>query len=209
LPRTTLVWALTLALACASAAAAERDVEVTPFIGYRIGGEFDDLQGGEVLEVHDGSSWGVDVEIAYPRKRGAIGFRFSRQDTELEARTGVLVPAGSRIGIDIDHFEFAGLRHIGATKSRVRPFAGMTMGLTLLGVEGGSDETRFNIGFTGGGKIWFSPRLGLRLEGRITSTYFADDSAVACGFPPGACYLSTSGSLMTQLESIAGLMVKF
>ncbi len=59
------------------------------------------------------------------------------------------------------------------------------------------------------GVIASSPdgHIGVRLDGRIYSTFVSSSSAIACG--PVGCVLAFSGSVLWQVEATVGLVIRF
>ena len=60
-------------------------------------------------------------------------------------------------------------------------------------------------GSSGGVKHFITDRLALRLEGRGLLSFFNSSGAIFCGFPPGQCGLSVTGSNFLQIGVVAGL----
>lgn len=94
---------------------------------------------------------------------------------------------------------------------RKRPFLGLTVGGTRLDAKTSDvdDEWAFSAGISGGMKYFFNDRVGLRFEGRGLLSFFRSSGAIFCGFPPGQCAFTVSGSNFAQLNVLAGLIVRF
>lgn len=178
--------------------------ELTPFIGYRVGGEVHDMAADTRLSVHGGGSYGLIFDWNLD-KYSQVELLFSRQDTQLEN-------AGSFAGADafelnIDHY------HLGGAYvwpgQRLRPFVSGTLGATHFDPEDQAfdAETRFSLGFGGGMKAALTRHLGVRLEARGVSTFLNSGGTLFCG--DGACAISAGSSIFRQFEGRAGLIMAF
>jgi hypothetical protein len=88
---------------------------------------------------------------------------------------------------------------------RVRPFLSGLLGLTHFGAEG-DDEIRFTLSGGGGVSIPFQRHLGMRLDGRVFTTFVDVDAAGRCA---GGCVVGVHVSVVWQAELTAGLVVVF
>ncbi|HEX4954166.1 MAG TPA: outer membrane beta-barrel protein [Thermoanaerobaculia bacterium] len=178
---------LLVALALALGGQTVLAVEITPVVGYRIGGPSYELVEicpfptlipcPEVeVETEDSAVFGliVDVPITDGWQAEVL---LNRQETEQEVtiRFGRLpfpipFPVDGRFTVD---FELTTL-HVGILRewelARARPFVGVGAGLTQLelGDEGlgVADDERFSGSVAGGAKVPVSDRFGLRFEAR-------------------------------------------
>ena len=90
---------------------------------------------------------------------------------------------------------------------RLRPFLTGTLGLTRYAAEADS-ELRFTLGAGGGMKLFPTPHVGLRLDGRVFATFVdAGGSVIACS--PGSCFLALHADVVWQAEFTAGVVVRF
>ncbi len=202
----TLTWILTL---FASAAWAQR-VEITPFAGYRFGGNittdgdffFDQLAD---FEVADGSSVGVILDFRLIDNL-FLEFNLSRQDTKLREDFGLLDPGIDLLDLKVDYY------HVGIlyqwAPGQIRPFVTASLGGTRFDPDARDLDslTRFSVGLGGGVKFLFSDHVGLRFEGRGFGTLIEDGDEVYCDF--GDCYHS-DGTYLWQGEVRAGLVLAF
>lgn len=180
------------------------EVEVTPFVGYQFGGGFDTREGD--LNFDPNANLGLTVSLR-TRHDGLVEFLYSRQATSVDFE-GIL-DSGELFDVTIEYFHFGGLWEIKTEKSR--PFIGLTLGGTRLNPSQSEveDAWAFSAGISGGWKYFFSEKVGLRLEGRGLLSFFASSGAIFCGYPPGQCGFSVSGSNFAQVEVLAGLIVRF
>ena len=101
-----------------SATASAQDFEITPFGGYRFGGDFFELLTQQPLDLDGAPTFGVAVDV--PTRRG-VQFEalFTHQDAH------VLVPESPygppvRWHMTVEHWQAGGLSELDA--GRVRPF---------------------------------------------------------------------------------------
>lgn len=104
---------------------ADRGVELTPFAGFRFGGSFEDNTTGLNLDVDEGESFGVILDVrATPETEYELFYSF--QKTELQGKG--LFAGQSLFDLDIHYL------HIGGTYlfpgERVHPFVSGGLGLT-------------------------------------------------------------------------------
>lgn len=186
-------------------------VEITPFVGYRLGGDFD-LQPGDP----NGSEMNVDAESGTSLAL-AVNFRidelsqyeifYSRQNTNLDP--------GSPIGAADLKVEYL---HIGGTlivdeMRRIQPYILGTIGATRLQVDAPAtrEKTGFSVSLGAGLRVPVSERFSLRLETRGFLTFLDTDSAVFCtsGSFGGLCALQANGSSFFQYDFMAGAAYAF
>ena len=144
-------------------------IEVSPVSGYRFDSNFFETVAGQQIDSDGAQALGIVLDVPLSNGVQVEGF-FTHQ----EARVGV-----NHWRVSIDHWQGGGLQEFGA--GRVRPFLTGTLGLTHYAAEA-SNELRFNLGAGGGVKLFATPHLGLRLDGRAFATFLdADLRASACG----------------------------
>ena len=198
--------ALLLFMLVNARAAGAQVFEISPFGGYRFGGDPFEVVAGRVLDIDYAPALGLTIDFPLSGGMQIEGF-FSHQ------RASVPVPiAGSggglaRLGISIDHWQVGGLQEFGS--GRARPFLTGTVGLTRYGTSADS-EVRFSVGAGGGVKLFPSSRLGVRLDGRTFVTILdADGTVLACGSRGGTCLVGLHVDAVWQAEFTAGLLVRF
>lgn len=199
--RTFLIGFLALVLASAIPLIAE--VEVTPFLGYQFGGGFETREGD--LTIDPSENLGLVVSFR-TRHDGLVELLYSRQATSMELQ-GIL-DSGDLFDLTVETLQFGGLWEI-RTENK-RPFLGLTVGGTRLDPKspGIDDEWAFSAGISGGLKYIFTEHFGLRVEGRGLLSFFGSSGAIFCGFPPGQCGISVTGSNFVQLDVLIGLVLK-
>lgn len=202
--RIRLALVMIAALACWPAGArgqALDAVEVMAFGGYRFGGDFYEIATGRPVDQDGAVSFGVVVNLPF------------RGDTQIEAlathqEARFTLPSeagGTRWGVAVDHYQVGGLTELGI--GRARPFLTGTVGLTRYAAAGDT-EVRFSVAAGGGVKLFPTPRVGLRLDGRVFATFVdADADILLC--TTGFCVGSIDAWVVWQAEFTAGVVVRF
>lgn len=213
-PRRAAIVASVLVL-CAAAGIdlgrAQGMVELTPYYGYRLGGEFDDIDFGGAgdLEIEDSGAYGVILSFnVHPNAQ--VDLQYSHQSSELQGGGGGFL-AGSKIfDLDADVFLVGGNYTGGRPSDPLRGFIGFALGVTDLqpqspGLDG---DAQFAFSFYGGAKIGLAKHVGLRLQGQWISTYIDSNDELWCD-PFGFCYVVSDANYLSQFEVSAGLAIKF
>jgi hypothetical protein len=185
-------------------AARAQSVEVTPFGGYRFGGDIFEAATGRALDVDGAPAVGVAVDV--PLSDGfQIEGMFSHQQTNVQLP---LTPVGApaRVRVAVDHWQGGGLQEFSGT--RVRPFLTGTLGLTRYAAEG-DNEIRFTLGAGGGVKLFPMSRLGIRLDGRAFATFLDAEGTGSVCPGTGPCRLIVHVNVAWQAEFTAGLVFRF
>jgi Outer membrane protein beta-barrel domain len=203
----------TALLLIAAPAARAQTVEITPLVGYRIGGSLSTAaetgSSASVVEyeVKDSGSFGVHLGFGVADD-GEIELLYSRQNTRLQ--TDGLFTGEPLFDLALETWQAGGNYLFGEKGSRLRPYIGLGLGVTRLlpGPAPLQDETRFCASFAGGLKVWLGRHLGLRLEARGFFTVLESDSDSFCGTGEG-CLIHLSGSDIDQGEFRAGLVLRF
>jgi opacity protein-like surface antigen len=200
--------AVALGLMLASAPAQAEGFELTPLVGYRIGGEFEIEDSGEELELDDAAMYGfifgfpldyqsvVEVELAYQGTTLQGAGPFSGEDLfDLGVWT---LQAGGRYQSDHD---------------KVKGFVSGGVGLSLFSPKEDfdgqklDDEWAWVLSLGGGAIIPVSEKLAIRVEGRGVGTFLINSSGAFCS--QGICAIAIEGSGFLQLELRAGLAINF
>lgn len=198
--RTSIRFLLVLAGLLVAGVALAADIEVTPFVGYQLGGGFETIEGD--LDLDPGADFGLAISLR-TRHDGLVELWYSRQDTTL-GLDGAL-DSSDLFDLSVEYLHFGGLWEI--RTDRTRPILGLSLGATRLSpsASGVDDELAFSAGISGGVKHFLSDRVAIRLEGRGLLSFFQSEGVIFCGFPPGQCGISVSGSNFLQIDLLAGL----
>jgi hypothetical protein len=177
-------------------------IEITPFGGYRFGGDFFELVTGQPVDADGAPAVGAIVDI--PLGNGLqVEALFTHQNAHVTVPAGPLRPP-IRASVSVDHWQGGGLQEY--ADGRVRPYATGMLGLTRYAGEGDS-EIRFTVGGGGGVKLFPASKVGVRLNGQLSATFVYADARVA-GCSPGICFFNFNADIVWQLEFSAGLILK-
>jgi len=196
------------ALLPVSASAAE--IEITPFAGYTMGGQFTDAVTGKTLSFDDTSSYGIMVDFKQPLdKEGGeswIELYYSRQQTRLKADQGPFV-SNPLFDVNVEYFHLGGT--YGQATGKMKLFLVGTFGATHLTPEGEGlhAETKFSLSLGGGVKLYLTERVGIRLDARWFGTLFNGSGSAFCS--GGACLINVQGDVLSQYSANAGVILAF
>src|SRR5215470_11457810 len=105
--------------------------ELTPYLGYRIGGEFHQQDGSATYKLDEGNSAGLIFNIVARDVNTQWQLLYGQQRTNLATQT-VLAPSG-RLGLDVEYFQFGGTYLFDDYGDDARPFIALTAGVTHFG----------------------------------------------------------------------------
>jgi opacity protein-like surface antigen len=212
----TLLFGLALLVVVPQAAAFDEKhkFEITPMIGYRLGGTVDGNQQiapgiqQNDLRLEDSESYGLAFGVSFG-EHWQLEFYFNEAPTTLTVNT----PDEGRVDVTdvkVDYWQVGGLYQFGMSESSTRPFFSFSAGVINLRPEtaGFGSETEFSWSLGGGAKFWFSDNIGLRLEGKFQPTYINSDPAWFCGWY-GWCYNVGSANYLVEWQLNAGLAIGF
>ena len=96
---------------------------------------------------------------------------------------------------------------------RVQPYIAATLGLSSFdpGPSDFDSESYFSFSIGAGLRFLPTERIGVRLEGRLFSSFVDTDSAVFCrtGGDNNVCAIKVDGSLVNQWHAFAGVTFRF
>jgi len=186
--------------------------EITPYYGYRFGGEFGDVDfaGVSSLEIQDGSAYGLILSF-YVHPNGQVELQYSQQRTELQGSGSFFLSSGDKLfDLNVETWQVGGNFTAGAPNDPVRGFLGFSLGLTNFepqasGFEG---DSQFAFSFYAGAKVALAKHFGLRFQGQWVATYVDSNDEVFCD-PFGFCFVVSDADYLNQVELSAGLTFKF
>ncbi len=175
------------------------EVEISPLLGYRFGGEFHEETTDQDVDLDPAGAFGLAVDVEYAPDKMVEVF-YSRQSTSIE---------DTSLDVDVEYFQIGGVAEF--TQDNYTPYAVGTIGATRFSPDGDFDsETRFSLTMGGGVKWFFNEHWAARVEGRAYFTVFDSDAQVFCVSSGGAaCLFRVSGSVVWQLEALAGVTFRF
>lgn len=179
--------------------------EVTPFIGYRLGGNFQLVDTGQSVRVQDHGSFALALDF-----RGADWTQYElfygRQSTSLSAEAFAPTP------VRVEYLHLGGTVALGDSE-RLKPYLAGGLGVARLTPDStqGEADTRFSISLALGLRVPVSRHFSLRFEGRGFLTPVNTDTAFFChSDQSGAlCEVRASGSLFFQFDFLAGATYAF
>lgn len=178
--------------------------ELTPLVGFRIGGSFQDETSGQDLELDEAATYGfllgfplddqsvVEVELVHYRTELESGDLFSSEPLfELDVDS---IMAGGRYQYD-DH--------------KVKGFVAGGLGLTRFSPRsaGFDDEFAAVLSIGGGALIPLGEHFVVRLEGRGVGTFMIDRTEVFCN--EAACVIAIEADGILQAEFRVGVTMNF
>jgi hypothetical protein len=200
--RTRLATVAGLLLVALGGAAEAQTVQVSPFGGYRFGGDLFESITATALDIDGAPSVGATVDVLMDYGL-AVTFIYSHQQAQVRVPSFGLEPV--RVRLSIDHWHAGGTQEV--RHGPVRPFYVGSLGLTRYGGADDS-EVRFSLAGGGGVKLMPSRHIGARLDGRVYAV-FVDGEATTGFCTPGACFFGLNVSVAWQVAFTAGLIVSF
>jgi opacity protein-like surface antigen len=180
--------------------------EITPFIGYRTGGELEVATSGEEVDFDDARTFALALNLRI-NEGSQYELFYSRQATQLEMGFSL-----GNIEVDVEYLQLGGTLTVDDTQ-RFKPYIVGTLGATRFSPEPpeARDKTRFSFSLGGGLRLPFSERFSLRLEARGYLTFVDTDTSLFCasGSFGGVCQVRASGNTFIQYEALAGAAFAF
>jgi len=183
--------------------------DVTPMVGYRAGGEFDEVEPESTTEgsvdLDDGTSFGIDLGL-YRDSHSFYEILYSRQESGIDSPDAAV---GS-VDVVTEYLHFGGTL-LFPDEHWFVPWLSLTVGVTRLDPDGGYDsETELSGSIGGGVRMPFNERVSATLGVRGYGTLLDSDTAIFCvGSGDLNCLVRTSGSIFFQGEAFLGLNFRF
>jgi hypothetical protein len=201
-----------MVLGCATAEADESApapqsprFEVSPLVGYGLGGTFRLSDSGQSLDVHDHASFGLALDA----RAGDIGqyeLLYATQSTDLQGQ------GFAPLKVRVDYLHIGGTEFLGESQ-RFRPYILATVGATRIdpASASGSEATRFSLSGGVGVRAPLNRHLSVRIEGRGFLTLLNSDADIFCrSDQSGAlCHVRAHGSSLFQFHFFAGAAYAF
>ena len=180
--------------------------EVTPYVGYRLGGAFKLIGTDTNADIRDHVSYGLALDLSPDRGASQYELFYSRQSTTVSGLS--LAPSD----MVIEYFHFGGTLRL-SDSQRLQPYAIATLGATRFTPNSpvGHDGTFFSASLGAGLHVPFSRHFSLRLEARGFGTLLNSNTAVFCrSDQSGAlCQIRARGSAFYQGDFLAGVTYTF
>lgn len=204
--RAALGMMLLAAAATASAQAPADDYanwEITPFIGYMAGGEFEDPATNTDLDIEEDNNFGIIFNAAVDRWRH-YELLYTKQGTEV----GGAVP----MDLDVEYLQIGGTVS-SPDAERVIPYFGITVGAARFSPDqsGLDDETKLAFSIAGGVKVPITEHIGVRFDARAFVSLLDTDGNIFCvsDSGTGTCAIRTKSDTLLQYSAGLGLIVAF
>ena len=179
--------------------------EVTPFAGYRVGGDFERTDTHQTVKVDDHGSMAIAFDVLADNLMQYELF-YSRQATRLNGVTP------SPTAIKVEYLHLGGTVPIEGTR-HLNPYFGGGLGITRLTPDpaSGADNTRFSLSLSLGLRVPVSRHVALRFEGRGFLTPVPTNSEFFCRSDQsgGLCVVQAHGSVFFQADFFAGVAFAF
>jgi hypothetical protein len=208
LARFALAGALALAASRSLAQGAPR-LELTPYVGYGVGGAFEDEESTTKIELDDGGAFGLAFNI---RESGNTQWEviYAQQDTS--ADTSDLTGFDPSTDLRVQYLHGGGTYEFDS-RGTVQPYLVATVGGTHLSpaAPGLDSDTFWSFSIGTGLRIGMTERLAARLEARAWGTLVESGSSLFCvsGVGGAACLIEIDGKVLYQVELFAGLTMRF
>lgn len=178
--------------------------EITPFLGYMAGGEFEDPTDESGRDLDAGTSYGLFVDAAS---------EWWRHYEMLYLRQSTAVDGVDKFDMDVEYLQFGGTVSYPDTEAtHIIPYFGMTVGAARFSPDqaGLDDETKFAFTLGGGVRVPITERFGVRLDLRAFATVLDSESDIFCvSSAGGTCRVRVKSDLFLQYSANLGFTVGF
>lgn len=190
-------------------AADDKIFELTPYGAYRFGGSFDVLDTNTSYKLADSASYGLIFNI---RQQANTQWEILYSSQQTDATFSDINVNNALLDVDLQVLQGGGTYQ--GSGERVRPYLAVTLGGTHIKTSAGgaSRSDTFWSGSIGLGlQIRPTERVGIRLEARAYGTLMDSDTDLFCQTGPNQniCAIRIDGTLMSQFETIAGIVFRF
>jgi opacity protein-like surface antigen len=199
-----------VALAGSAAWAQDKRVELSGTAGWTfsdgVSGSANDSSPVRV-DPKDAFSWGARIGFLV-NDNVEVGGLFGMQSTSLET------PAFKIADESIYNYHGYLAYNFGDADAKARPYVLGGLGATQFGalktaVGDIGGETKFSTTWALGVKLYPSPNVGIRLEGRWTPTYIKSDAVGYWCDPYWGCYTVGDAQYANQFELSGGITLRF
>jgi opacity protein-like surface antigen len=201
----------------ALSAHAQREYEVTPFFGARVGGNIDVTQQGnpnvDFLKIKNSEDYGILAGVSLWDNFQAE-FMWNRQPTALSAHNPNDGTYTFLSNMNLDSYQADILYHFKGPDSKFRPFIVGGLGVSHFGLPpvngqnplGFSNRFSFNLG--GGVKYYFTQHFGVRAELRWSPSQTTQGQTQYCD-PYYGCSPTMVTNMAEQVQANIGLIFRF
>ena len=182
-------------------------IDITPLIGYRFGGNFDNTQTATRIKLAKDVSYGL--QVAWPMATNQQGeLVISHYDTGIinaDDDSPSDLMADNNIGVTYLHLG----GNVKLSEGNLPIWISGGLGASYLAPSDDNldDELRFSMNLGMNTRYTLSSNLSLTLGGRVYATFFNSDSAAFCN--SDICNIHISNDVWIQSELNAGLVFSF
>ncbi len=194
------------------AASTYAQIEITPQAGYQIGSKYSYYDG--YMKLKASAHYGVTVDFDINPVGGQVEVIYAFQHADLNIKDYFAFPQETYITTFAVHHIQVGFIQNFKYDEPLRPYAGMSAGIAIFNPEyiesngfrpgfDPSSTTKFEFGFTGGVKYFFTDNIGIRMQAQLLipiewgGVYYGNGGGVY-----------TSGGSLLQLNFTGGLIFR-
>jgi len=188
--------------------AQEAVTEITAFGAYRFGGTFEEDATDASYELNDSPSFGLILNLPHkdPTQWEII---YSQQRTEAEFSGAT--SNDPEVDIDLHVLQLGGTYQWEGDVAR--PYLAFTLGGTHVRTRSAdsNSDTFFSGSIGVGMKFLPTSRVGIRVEARAYGTLVSSSTDLFCSTGPdlNLCAVRLEGRMLSQVETFAGITVRF
>jgi hypothetical protein len=180
-----------------------RGYGLTVYGGWRFGGELEDAESGETVELGDDGSFALTLDFPLDGQR-ELQLQYGRQSTEL--RSAAIAPSVGDLPLRLEYLHVGGTFHPEELGSGWYAIGGLGITRATPSYQGYDSETKFS-GHAGFGYLVpIGRHVGVRLEARGYMVLLGGSGSLFCS---GGCALQLSGNGFWQAEVLAGVSARF
>jgi hypothetical protein len=132
---------------------------ISPFYGYRFGGEIEDATTGQSYDFEDSPAYGLILDFAPIDYPGRIELLWTRQDSSVDFQGNYGL---GKLDLTIDTLQLGGIAEFGS--AGFREYVSAHVGATRADAEGSDDEVKFSFSIGAGVKAYLSKNFYLRAD---------------------------------------------
>jgi opacity protein-like surface antigen len=188
--------------------AQEVATEITAFGAYRFGGTFEEDDTDASYELNDSPSFGLILNL---RHKDPTQWEILYSQQRTEADLSGAATNDPEVDIELHVLQLGGTYQFDGEMAR--PYLAFTLGGTH--VRTSSAESKSDTFFSGsigvGMKFLPTSRVGIRVEARAYGTLVSSSTDLFCSTGPdlNICAIRLEGKMLSQVETFAGITVRF
>ena len=175
---------------------------ISPFYGYRFGGEIQDASSDEKYSLKAAPAYGVILDYAPTNYYGRYELLWSRQDSSVDFKGNYGLGV---VDMTVDVIAIGGELEFGS--DRLREYFSAHAGATHFSAEGYGDETKFSLDVGVGVKAFLTKNIYLR--GDLRGICVVTDGEGSFVYYNGVTVATFSGDTLWQGQVSAGVGVTF